>query len=92
MWVAIQKCMEATLEISPYSSLYLKLAKMLCLSYYLLCFFFNKIGEQEDGTGSTKKGGRVAQTMYTHVSKCENDKIKVRKKKKNIIICQIEDN
>jgi hypothetical protein len=29
-------------------------------------------------------GGRreVAQTMYTHVSKCKNDKIKERKKKK----------
>jgi hypothetical protein len=34
--------MEATLGISLYSYLYLKLAKMLCLSYYLLCFLFKK--------------------------------------------------
>jgi hypothetical protein len=25
--------------------------------------------------------GKVAQTMYTHVSKCKNDKIKEEKKK-----------
>jgi hypothetical protein len=52
MWVAIHMCMEATLGISLYSYHYLKLAKTLCLSYYLLCFLFNKIGEQEGWTGS----------------------------------------
>jgi uncharacterized protein (DUF983 family) len=26
--------------------------------------------------------GRVSQTMYTHVSKCKNDKIKERKKER----------
>jgi hypothetical protein len=57
MWVAIHKCMEATLGISSYSCLYLKLAKTLCLSYYLLCFLFNKIREQEGGTGSALKQG-----------------------------------
>jgi hypothetical protein len=31
MWVAIHKCMEATLETSLYSYLYPKLAKTLCL-------------------------------------------------------------
>jgi hypothetical protein len=36
MWVSIYKCMEAMLGISLYSYLYLKLAKMLCLSDYLL--------------------------------------------------------
>jgi hypothetical protein len=46
MWVAIHMCMEATLGISLYSYLYLKLAKILCLSYYLLCFLFNKIGDK----------------------------------------------
>jgi hypothetical protein len=45
MWVVIYKCMEAMLGISLHTYLYLKLAKMLCLSYYLLCFLFNKIGE-----------------------------------------------
>jgi hypothetical protein len=52
MWVVIHKCMEATLGISLYSYLYLKLAKTLCLSYYFLCSLFNKIAEQEGGTGS----------------------------------------
>jgi hypothetical protein len=45
--------MEATLRISLYSYLYPKLAKMLCLSYYLLSFFFNKIIEEEGRTGSS---------------------------------------
>jgi hypothetical protein len=29
--------------------------------------------------------GEVAQTMYTHVSNCKNDKIKNEKKKKNSV-------
>jgi hypothetical protein len=48
--------MEATLRISLYSYLYLKLAKMLCLSYYLLCFLFNKIREPKGQTGSAVAG------------------------------------
>jgi hypothetical protein len=66
--------------------------KILCLSYYLLCFLFNKIKEQEGRTGSARKRvghkrrvgelGEVIQIMYTHVSKCKNDKIKERGKKK----------
>jgi hypothetical protein len=60
--------MEATLGISLYSYHYLKLAKTLCLCYYLL-FLFNKIEEQKGGTCSAWKqwGGEdeVAQTMYT---------------------------
>jgi hypothetical protein len=58
--------MEATLGISLYSYLYLKVAKTLCFSYYLLCFLFNKIREQEGGIVSAQKwvccgGGEVAQ-------------------------------
>jgi hypothetical protein len=72
--------MEAMLGISPYSYLYLKLAKMLCFSYYHLCLLFNKIGE-EGRTGSAWKQrgwgagrrwgqrGEAAQTMYAHMSK-----------------------
>jgi hypothetical protein len=45
VWVAIHKWMAAMLGISLYSYLYLKLAKVLCLSYYLWCFLFNKIRE-----------------------------------------------
>jgi hypothetical protein len=84
MWVVIHMCMEARLGISLYSYLHLKLTKMLCLSYYLLGFLFNKIGEQEGRTGSARKWGEredVAQTMYTHASKCKNDKIKRERKK-----------
>jgi hypothetical protein len=53
--IAIHMCMEATLGISLYSYLYLKLAKILCLSYHLLCFLFNKIG----------KGGGGPNNVYT---------------------------
>jgi hypothetical protein len=69
MWVALHKCMEAMLGISLYSYLYLKLAKMLCLSYYLLRFLFNKMGEEEGRTGSSRKsgGGKVT----NHVSTCK---------------------
>jgi hypothetical protein len=67
MWVAIHKCMEARLEFSLYSYLYLsvQLAKTLCLFYYLLCFLFNKIGVQEGGTGSAwkKKGAWRGQRL-----------------------------
>jgi hypothetical protein len=63
--------MEAMLGISLYSYLYLKLAKTLCLSYCLLCFLFNKIKEQ-----ACVHGGWGRQTMYTHMSKCKDDKIK----------------
>jgi hypothetical protein len=65
--------MEAMLGIS--------LAKTLCLSYYCLCFLFNKTGE-EGRTGSAwkqgmlgeeRRGGRqegeMAQTMYALMNK-----------------------
>jgi hypothetical protein len=78
IWVVIYKCMKTTQKVSLQSYPYLKLPKPPCFSYYLLCFYFNKIREQEGGTGSAQKvgGGRVAQTMYTRISTCENDKIK----------------
>jgi hypothetical protein len=66
VWLVTHMCMEAMLEISLYSYLYLKLAKLICLSYFL----FNKIRGQEGRTGSAWRGGswrgEVAQTMYTH--------------------------
>jgi hypothetical protein len=46
MRVAIHEYMETTLGISLYSYLYLQLSKPICLSYYLLCFLFNIIGEE----------------------------------------------
>jgi hypothetical protein len=57
---------------------------MLSLSYYLLHFLFNKIGEQEGRTGSAWKRGDMgeedrgmweefAQTLYTHMNKCKNN-------------------
>jgi hypothetical protein len=52
--------METTQGISLCSHLYLKLAKMLCFSYYILYIFFYKIGEQEGDTGSACGGGKVA--------------------------------
>jgi hypothetical protein len=87
MWVVIHKCMEAMLGISLHSYLYLKISKTLCPYYYLLCFLFNKIREQEGGTGSAQRWGEeAAQIVYTHVSKCKNNKIKLKKKKPNVIL------
>jgi hypothetical protein len=48
-------------------------------------FLFNKIREQEGGTGSTQEVGCGVggpQIMYTHVSKCKNGKVKIKKGKK----------
>jgi hypothetical protein len=56
VWVAVHECMEAMLGISLYSCLYLTLAKndvFLVIS----CFLFNKIGEEEGGTGSVSQRG-----------------------------------
>jgi hypothetical protein len=56
MWAAIHICMEATLGISLYSYLYLKLAKTL--SFILsLTFLFNKMGELLPGSGRRGKRG-----------------------------------
>jgi hypothetical protein len=73
-------------SFSVNSYLYLKPAKMLCLSYYLLCFLFYKIGE-EGRTGSAWKWwgwgwegwargqkGEMAQIMYAHMNKWINNK------------------
>jgi hypothetical protein len=75
MWAAIHKCMDAMLGISLYSYLYLKLAKMLCLYYYLLF----SLQQNQRTRGQTRFfleggwGGEVTQTMYTHMSKCNNN-------------------
>jgi hypothetical protein len=86
--------MEGMLGISLYSCLYPKLAKTICLSYYLLCFLFNKIREVSTtglpgsvGTGDGWRGdgwrvsGEVSQTIYTHVSKCKSYNKKEKEKK-----------
>jgi hypothetical protein len=48
--------METNQGISLWGYLYLKLAKTPCFSFYLLRFFFYKIGEQEGRTGSAGEG------------------------------------
>jgi hypothetical protein len=65
MWVVIHMCMEAILGISLCSYIYLKLAEMICFSYYLLCFLVNKIREQVGGTGSAWKQGWGTNNVYT---------------------------
>jgi hypothetical protein len=62
MGVAIYMCMEAMLGTSLYSYLYLKLAKTLYFSYYLLCFLLSKIEEQEH---RTVEGGGGPNNVYT---------------------------
>jgi hypothetical protein len=42
MWVSIHKCMETIPGISLYNYLYPRLAKMICLSYYIFCFSLTK--------------------------------------------------
>jgi hypothetical protein len=90
MWVAIHKGMEPVVGNSLYSCLYSKLAKTVCLSYYLLYFAFDKIGEEGE-TGSAQKGtGEVVQTMYTHVIKCKNEQIKGKNKiRLSLIACPV---
>jgi hypothetical protein len=51
--------METTQGISLLSCIYFKLAGMSCFPFYLLCFFFYKIGEQEGRSGSAEGVGRV---------------------------------
>jgi hypothetical protein len=74
--VVIHLCMEAMPGISLYSCPYLKLAKTLCLSYYLSCFLFktseNKKVEQVLPRGGA---GRAWPKQCIHVSKCKNNKI-----------------
>jgi hypothetical protein len=80
--------MVTMLGISLYSYVYLKLAKMLCFSYYLLCFQFDKIGEKDEtGSAQRREEWELAQTMCTHVSKCKkqynkNKQITSSKRKK----------
>jgi hypothetical protein len=75
--------MEAMIGISLYNYLYLKLAKMLYHSYYLIFSIQQNQRTRgwsrfclEAGSGVKRGGREVAQTVYTHVSKCKNDKIK----------------
>jgi hypothetical protein len=56
---------------------------MPCFLIIFYVFFFYKIGEQEGGTGSAQMWGsmgELVQVMYTPVSKCKNNKIKLKPK------------
>jgi hypothetical protein len=76
--------MEAMLRNSLYSYFYLKLTKMLCLSYYHLCLLFkvDKRTEQvlpgsQEGRGGRKgqgMGGEMVQTMDARMIKRINNK------------------
>jgi hypothetical protein len=80
-WVVTQLYMEAMLGISLFSYPYLKLPKMLCLSYYCLCFLFNEIRDKGQnrfclegrsmGERGRKwgQGGEMPQTINAHVNK-----------------------
>jgi hypothetical protein len=78
VWVAVCKCMEATLGIFLYRHLYLKLVKTL--SFLLLLMFSLQQNQRRGGQNGFCcwgwEGRWHKQTMYTHVSKCKNDKIK----------------
>jgi hypothetical protein len=80
-WVVIHMCLEAMLVISLYNYPYLKLAKMICFSYYCLCFLFKKVGEVGRTSSAWKQGewvqkgkeqgngGEMALTMYANMNK-----------------------
>jgi hypothetical protein len=74
--------MHGNSTLSLYNYPYLKLAKTPCFSYYLFCFFFNKIREQEGGTGSAHRWREEANNVYTY-KKCK--KIKIL----NLLVCYI---
>jgi hypothetical protein len=79
MWVTIHKCLEATLGISLYNYLYLKLAKHYVFLIIFYVFSSRKLENKRAEQVLHRQGGKgeeVAQTMYSHVSKCNNDKIK----------------
>jgi hypothetical protein len=73
IWVIIHICMETTLGISLYSYPYLKLAKMLCLSYYCYVFSSTKLEKKasvvEGEGGGRGQGGEMTQTMYAQINK-----------------------
>jgi hypothetical protein len=48
--------MEAVLGTCLYNYPYLKIAKMLCLSYHCLCILFNEIGEESRTVSTLKQG------------------------------------
>jgi hypothetical protein len=75
MWVSISKCMEAMLGISLCSYLYLKLAKTLVFLIISSVFSSTKSENKRSEQVLPRSGGMgVAQIMYTHVSKCKNEK------------------
>jgi hypothetical protein len=59
IWVVMHISMETTQGISLYSYFYLTLAKNATSSYYLSCFSFHKIQEQEGSTVSVHRWGEV---------------------------------
>jgi hypothetical protein len=80
IWIVIHKCMEATLGICLYSCLYLKLAKML--SFLLSPMFCLQQNRRTRGWKQGFRGsGEVAQSMYTHISKCKKIYIHIFKKR-----------
>jgi hypothetical protein len=65
MWVAIQKCVETILGISPCSYLYLKQAKTLCF-FMFSTKLENKRAEQVlPGVCEVKKEGGGPNNVYT---------------------------
>jgi hypothetical protein len=66
-WVAIHKCMEAMLGISLYSYPYLNEQEHYVFLIISYVFLFDKIREQEGGTGSTWKGGGGWHKQCIHI-------------------------
>jgi hypothetical protein len=67
MWVAIHVCMEAALRISLHSYFYLK--------FIITYVFTSTKSENKKVNRFCPEVRRRQQTIYTHMSKCKNDKI-----------------
>jgi hypothetical protein len=81
MWVVIHIYMESMLGISLYTCLYTKIAKTLCLSYYVYVSSSTKSENKREEKVLPRSGGKeVPQTMCIHVSECKNAKIKKSKR------------
>jgi hypothetical protein len=83
MWVAIHKCMKAMLGISLYGYLYSKKEKN-CYVFLIVSYVFSSTESEKKKAEQVQPGsgglGKVAQTIYTHVNKCKNGKIKRERK------------
>jgi hypothetical protein len=77
LWAVIHMCMETTQGISLYSYLHLKLQK-----YHVFLIIFYVFSSTKSENKRVEQvlpgGGGWGQIMFKHVSKCKNNKVKIK--------------